>query len=113
MSLIAKRWERVIRQVAAKYQVEIIALEIMPDHVHRLVEGDPQLDIHGLVKNPEGASSHTLRKEFRTLKSRLPYFVSTVGGAPLAVMKQYAEKQKDVEAAQGLQIPNGADGSSV
>ena len=43
MSLIAKRCERVIRQVAAKYQVEIIALEIMPDHVHRLVEGTRSL----------------------------------------------------------------------
>ncbi|HYL11757.1 MAG TPA: transposase, partial [Terriglobales bacterium] len=50
----------------------------------------------------KGVSSHTLRQEFRTLKSRLPtlwtnsYFVSTVGGAPLAVIQQYVEKQKNV-----------------
>ncbi len=43
-----------------------------------------------------------LRDEFPWLKSRLPtlwtniYFVSTVGGAPLAVIKQYIEKQKHV-----------------
>jgi putative transposase len=30
---IAKRCEQVLRQVAAKYQAEITALEIMPDHV--------------------------------------------------------------------------------
>jgi putative transposase len=80
---MAKRCEQVLRQVAAKYRAEIIALEIMPDHVHCLVEVDPQLGIHRLVKNLKGVSSHTLRQEFRTLKSRLPtlwtnsYFVST------------------------------------
>ena len=88
--------------MAAKYQSGIIALEIMPDHVHRLVEGEPQFGIHRLVKNLEGVFSPTLRKESRRLKSQRPtlwtnsYFVSTVGGALLAVMKQYGEKQKNV-----------------
>jgi len=100
---IAKRCEQVMRQTAEKYRAaEIIALEIMPDHVPVLVEVDPQFGIHRLVKNLKGVSSHTLRQEFRTLKSRLPtlwtnsYFVSPVGGAPLAVIKQYVENQKDV-----------------
>jgi len=80
-----------MRQVAAKYQAEILALDIMPDPVHVLVEVDPQFGIHRLVKILKGVWSHSLRQEFRTLKSRLPtlgtkrYFVSTVGGAPLAV----------------------------
>ena len=98
----AKRCEQALRQVADKYRVEIMALEIMPDHVHVLVEVDPQLGIHRLVKHLKGVSSHILRQEFRTLKSRLPtlwtnrYFVSTVGGAPLAVIQPYVEKQKNV-----------------
>ena len=102
VGVIAERCEAMIRQVATKYQAEIIALEIMPDHVHLLVEVDPQFGIHRLVKNIKGVSSHTLRQEFRTLKSRLPTlwtnssFVSTVGGAPLAVIKQYVENQKHV-----------------
>ena len=43
-----------------------------------------------------------LRTEFPWLKSRLPiiwtnsYFVSTVGGAPMEVIKQYIENQKNV-----------------
>jgi putative transposase len=92
----------VIRQTAEKYRAEIIALEIMPDHVPVLVEVDPQFGIHRLVENLKRVSSHTLRQEFRTLKSRLPtlwtnrYFVSTVGRAALAVIKQYVENQKDV-----------------
>jgi len=72
----------------------------MPDHVHLLVEVDPQFGIHHLVKLMKGRSSNLLRNEFPWLKKKLPclwtnsYFVSTVGGAPLEVIKQYIEQQK-------------------
>ena len=52
---IAKRCEHLIRQTAKKYRAEIIALEIMPDHVPVLVEVDPQFGIHRLVKNLIGS----------------------------------------------------------
>ena len=99
---IAKRCKQVIRRMAAKYRAEIIALEIMPDHVHLLVEIDPQFGIHRLIKNIKGVSPHVLRKAFASLRTRFPslgtnaYLVSTVGGAPLAVIKQYVENQKNV-----------------
>jgi len=70
--------------------------------VHLLIEVDPQFGIHHLVRLLKGRSSRILRQEFLWLKSRLPtlwtnsYFVSTVGGAPLAVIKQYIENQKNV-----------------
>ncbi len=43
---IAARLEEVLRETCEKYQAEIIALEIMPDHAHLLVEIDPQFGIH-------------------------------------------------------------------
>ena len=52
------------------------------------------------VKTIKGKTSHVLREEFPWLKTKLPtlwtnsYFVSTVGGAPLAIIKQYIENQK-------------------
>jgi putative transposase len=93
---------RILRQGAKQLQTENMALEVMPDHVHLRVEVDPQLGIHRLVKRLKGASSHHLRKEFPELQSRLRtlwtnrYFVSTVGGARLSVIKQYVENQKNV-----------------
>ena len=99
---IAKRLFVLVHKTALRYRAEVIALEIMPDHVHLLVEVDPQLGIHRLVKYIKGVTSHDLRKEFPSLSSRLPslwtnsYFVSTVGGAPLEVIKQYVENQKKV-----------------
>lgn len=77
-------------------------MEIRPDQVHLLVEVDPQFGIHRLVKYIKGVTSHELRKEFNSLRTRLPslwtnsYFCSTVGGAPLEVIKQYVENQKNV-----------------
>ena len=77
-------------------------MEIMPDHVHLLMEVDSQFGVHKAVKQIKGYSSKVLRTEFSWLKSRLPtlwtnsYFVSTVGGTPLAVIKQYIENQKNV-----------------
>lgn len=97
---IEKRLAVLIRETIEKYKSELIALEIMPDHVHLLVGVDPQFGIHRLVKNIKGRTSRYLREEFPKLKTQMPslwtnsYFVSTVGGAPISVIKQYIEAQK-------------------
>lgn len=94
--------KRIVESVCMARNANLIELEVMPDHVHLLVDIDPQYGIHRLVKEIKGKSSRQLRTEFPFLKRRLPtlwtnsYFVSTVGGAPLAVIKQYIENQKNV-----------------
>ena len=87
------RLKELIKETCDQLNVEIIEMEIMPDHVHLLMEVDPQYGIHKAVKRIKGYSSRVLRQEFPWLKSRIPtlwtnsYFVSTVGGAPLSVIK--------------------------
>jgi len=99
---IAERLKQIIFEVCQEHQADIVRMEIMPDHVHLLVECDPQFGIHRLVRLLKGRSSRLLRQEFPVLKRKLPtlwtnsYFVSTVGGAPLTVIKQYIENQKHV-----------------
>ena len=94
------RLKELITQICQEIQVEIIEMEIMPDHVHLLIEVDPQFGIHKAVKLIKGRTSRILRTEFPYLKTKLPtlwtnsYFVSTVGGAPLSVINQYVENQK-------------------
>jgi putative transposase len=48
---IVKRLEEIMRKTALKYRADLIALEIIPDHVPMLGEVDPQLGIHRFVKN--------------------------------------------------------------
>lgn len=94
------RLKEIIQQVAQEKKCEIIELEIMPDHVHLLIGIDPQFGVQQVIKIMKGRSSRYLRQEFPWLKSRLPtlwtnsYFVATVGGAPLDVVKKYIENQK-------------------
>ena len=94
--------KRIVERVCLARDADLIELEVMPDHVHLLVDVDPQYGIHRLVKEVKATSSRELRASFPFLKRRLPtlwtnsYFVSTVGGAPLAIVKQYIEQQKHV-----------------
>src|SRR5260221_5114910 len=98
----AERLKQIISEVCQEHQAEVLQVEVMPDHVHVLVECDPQFGLHRLVRLMKGRSSRFLRQEFPVLKQKLPtlwtksYFVSTVGRAPLTVMKQDIEKQKHV-----------------
>ena len=99
---IEARLMELILETAASINAEIIEMEVMPDHVHLLMEVDPQYGINRAVRHIKGVSSHALRTEFPALKSRLPtlwtnsYFVSTVGGVPLEAIKKYIENQKNV-----------------
>lgn len=96
------RLKELIYEAAAEINVDIIEMEIMPDHVYLLMEVDPQFGIHRAVNAIKGKTSRVLRSEFASLRSRLPslwtnsYFVSTVGGAPLSAIKQYIENQKNI-----------------
>ena len=84
----------------------------MPDHVHILMEVDPQFGIHKAVKSLKGYTSKILRSEYPSLKTRMPslwtnsYLVSTVGGAPLDVIKQYIENQKTSQRQKYYELTN-------
>lgn len=96
------RLKELIDEICHELRIDVIEMEIMPDHVHLLMEVDPQFGIHKAVKQIKGRTSRILRQEFSWLRSRLPslwtnsYFVSTVGGAPLSAIKQYIEDKKNV-----------------
>ena len=84
-------------------------METDKDHVHILAEVDPQFGVNTFIRKLKGKTSRILRDEFPHLKKRLPtlwtnsYFVSTVGGAPLAVVKQYIENQQLSESDRSKQ----------
>ena len=98
---IEARLKQIVSEVAIDVQAEIIEMETDRDHIHLLISCDPQFGIHKVVKRMKGRSSRLLRSEFAILRSRLPslwtnsYFVSTVGGVSLEVVKRYIENQQN------------------
>jgi putative transposase len=97
---VDNRLKEILYQVAQDVRCEIEEMQTDRDHVHLLISCDPQFGIHQVVKRMKGRSSKLLRSEFPHLKSRIPslwtnsYFIATVGGAPLSVIKQYIRDQQ-------------------
>lgn len=86
---------------AKEIEVEIIEMEIMPDHVHLFVKGRPTDSPHFIVQQFKGYTSNVLRKEHPELKSRLPtlwtrsYYVESVGHISEQTIRRYIEEQKN------------------
>jgi putative transposase len=78
----------------------IPSLQIVPDHLHRFVEADPTRCVPEMVNRLKGSTSHVLRTELVSLRSRLPslwsrsYCGDSVGSVNEAVVRKYIASQK-------------------
>lgn len=95
---IKDRLKQIIETKANDLNIEIIALEIMPDHIHLFVSSNPLVPVHKIIKEFKGVSSRILRQEFPYLL-KLPslwthsYFCSTAGNVSSETIKKYIEEQ--------------------
>jgi putative transposase len=96
---VKMRLETLIGQVAAELDCEILALEVMADHVHLFLSCPPTLAPCQIVFRVKGRSSRKLRQEFPHLR-RLSslwtrsYFVGTAGNVSADTIRHYIEMQK-------------------
>ena len=97
---IANRLRELLYHKTKQLNMQIHALEIMPDHVHLFVESDPTWAVAGITNALKGYTSRILRQEFPSLRSRLPtlwgrsYYAGTVGHVSEATVRKYIESQK-------------------
>jgi putative transposase len=98
---IEKRLKELLLAKQDDYSYTIVEMEVMPDHVHLLLDINPEVGINNIVGRIKGYTSNTLRKEFKELTTRLPClwtkskFISTVGSVCLETVKKYIEEQKN------------------
>ena len=96
---VAERVDALIRQKVADLGGEVIALEVMCDHVHLFVAATPDLAPNQIVSQVKGVTSRICRQEFPHLL-KMPslwtrsYFLSTVGYVSDTVVKAYIANQK-------------------
>ena len=62
------RLKELIRDVCEENRIEVIEMEIMPDHVHLLMEADPQFGVHKAVKLIKGRTSSSISRIKRMCK---------------------------------------------
>ena len=97
---IDTRLKELILEKQSAYGYEVLAMEVMPDHVHLLLDVDPRIGIHKIVSQIKGWTSRAIGKEFPFVKRKLPSlwtrskFIATVGTVSLEVAKQYIANQK-------------------
>ena len=61
---VKQRLQQIIFELCTEHNWRLIALEIMPDHVHLFLEVDPTFAPSVIIKRIKGRASHHLRKEF-------------------------------------------------
>ena len=97
---VESRLRGLLEGKAAELEMTVHTLEIMPDHVHLFVESDPTRSVAEIVNRLKGFSSRHLRREFASLRSRLPclwsrsYYAGTVGALSESAIRRYIESQK-------------------
>ena len=97
---VAERLQQIICELVVENRWKIIAMELMPDHVHLFLNVKPTDDPSSIMRKIKGRASHHLRKEFPELL-KIPtlwtpsYFVSTAGNICTETVKKYIERQRD------------------
>lgn len=90
--------KEIFHQIAEKWGFEILALEIMPDHVHLFVSAPPKYAPAQIIKIFKGASSRELGKRYPESKTSSSlwtrsYFVATAGNVSADVIMEYIKEQ--------------------
>ncbi len=73
---IAHRLQEIIFELCTENNWRLIALEIMPEHVHLFLNADPSFAPRVRIKRIKERASHHLRKEYPQLK-KTTYFVDS------------------------------------
>jgi len=96
---VETRLRALLAEKAAALDVQIEAMEVMPDHVHLFVAAPPTDAPQHLANQFKCYTSRVLRQEFPHLRSRLPslwsrsYYVGSAGQVSEETIRRYIASQ--------------------
>ncbi len=96
---IAARMQSIIFDLVTEHGWRLIALEVMPEHVHMFINAPTHESAAEIARWVKGRASKYLRDEFPSLK-KLPslwspsYFVATTGQVSTDTIRKYIENQR-------------------
>jgi len=102
---VAERLKEILLETAAERGWEVIAMEVMPDHVHLFASAPPTVKPADVVKVLKGVSARKLLLEFPHLVRRTgrgtlwapSYFIATAGNVSAETIRRYIEEQREKE----------------
>lgn len=89
-------------KVCQDFEAVLAEINGEDDHVHLLVAYPPKVALSHLVNSLKGVSSRRLRQQHPVMAGRYykgvlwspSYFAASCGGAPLSLIRQYIEEQR-------------------
>ncbi|MEM5794800.1 MAG: IS200/IS605 family transposase [Bacillota bacterium] len=96
---VEKRFREILQRICEENNFIIIALEVMPEHVHLFLNTLPSISPSDIMAKVKGATSRELRQEFKHLQ-HLPslwtrsFFCSTAGNVSSETIARYIAEQK-------------------
>lgn len=90
-----------IRNICQQRNVEIIQLEVMPEHVHLLISFPPKLAPANVVKAVKGIIARDWFKQYPDTKNQLwdghlwspSYFIASTGNVSQEIIANYVKNQ--------------------
>ena len=100
---IDEQCKKMLKELAVQYSFRILAMEVMPDHIHLLLDCKPQFMISNMVKIFKGNLARRLFMDYPELKKQLwgghlwnpSYCVVTVSDRSYDQVKHYIDSQKE------------------
>lgn len=97
---LGERCRAIFDEIARRYGFEILALEVMSDHIHLFVSAPPRYSPAEVAKAFKGASARRLFEEFPQLRSQLwcghlwapSYYIGTAGNVSAETIQRYIEE---------------------
>ena len=102
---VAARCGELLEQIAAEHGWQIVAKEVMPDHVHLFVRVGPTDAPAQVVRAFKGRTARVLRRSSRTCATTRrcvwspAYFAASVGYVSGSTVRRYIEHQWDAVMA--------------
>lgn len=100
--------EQILDKVCNDFEAELVDFNGEEDHAHLVLSYPPKHSISANVNSLKGVSSRRLKEQSPEIESfwsvaksknslwSPSYFSSSVGGAPIEVLKRYIQEQKDI-----------------
>jgi putative transposase len=105
---IAEKLLQILKEISRDYHFHIIAIEVMPDHIHMLIEAPPKYAPARIVQILKSISARRMLQEFPDIIKRyiwkehvlwaVGYYIGSVGsGVTTELVREYIENQKSNE----------------
>jgi len=101
---VETRLKELLAEIATQYGLEILAVEVMREHVHLFVSAPPKFSPAEIVRLFKGITSRRLKEAFESLRRQYwgknatlwadGYYVGTAGHVSAETIKRYIEESQ-------------------